>query len=609
MSTLHLSRLTVSGPDVSDAEVVFRGGLNVIVGPSDTGKTFIAQCIDFMMGAGKRPKEIPEAQSYDRLRLEWLLDGKEAVVFERSLSGGDFRLFHNGEERHLKARHNAKKTDNVSQFLLNCYNLENRKIRTHKSGKTRGLSFRDIARLILVPETKIIEELSPIFSGQNDKNTVEASVFRMLLTGVDDSSVIAQEEPKILRARREGHAQVVDELLATARTEWEQRVGDITEDQLRSALVELSSSIESTTRVLTAERESAAALENKRKSVWKDLREVESRLAVLSELQKRFLLLRKQYESDLERLEAITEASHRLEQSPRQDCAVCGASPEHQTAAVEEDEESLETIAASCDAEADKIRALIDDLQETIETNKAEVASLRTKQAHYETELKSVGELLKAELTPRISDALAVIRTASEQKAEIEKSLLLGDRLRQLEQFKTRKHKTVREPVDGDTSESNVGADLAEKFTLEVEKLLKAWNFPNLKRVTFSEKEQDIVISGQKRASHGKGVRAITHAAFNLGLLQFCKAAKRPYPDIVLLDSPLIVYRQPDTEEADFSIDVKNDFYRTLAKDFASSQVIILENDPPPDDLTDEINLIEFTGADHGRRGYIPDPS
>lgn len=609
MSSLHLARLTVSGPEVADAEVVFRSGLNVIVGPSDTGKTFIAQCIDFMMGAGKRPKEIPEAHSYDRLRLEWLRDDKESIVFERSLSGGAFRLIHNGEERQLKARHSPKRSDNVSQFLLALHNLENRKIRTHKTGKTRGLSFRDIARLILVQETKIIEERSPIFSGQNNKESEETSVFRMLLTGVDDSALIAKEDPKILRARREGHAQVVDELLATARTEWEQRLGGRTEDQLRSVLVEVESSIENASRILTAERESAAALENKRKAIWKKLREVESRLAVLSELQNRFQLLRKQYEADLSRLEAITEASHRLEQSPRQDCTVCGAAPEHQTAAVEEEEESLEAIAASCDAEAVKIRALMDDLQETIETNKVEVASLRTKQTQYETELNGVRESLKAELTPRISDALDAIRSASERKVGIERTLLLGDHVRQLEQFKTRNLETAREPAETDVPGAVVGADVAAKFTLQVEKLLKAWSFPNLERVTFSEKEQDIVISGQKRASHGKGVRAITHAAFNLGLHQFCKEAKRSYPDIVLLDSPLIVYRQPDTEEADFSVDVKDDFYRTLAKDFAGNQVIIMENDSPPDDLTKDINLIEFTGSDHGRRGFIPDPS
>ena len=44
----------------------FADGLNVVAGPSDTGKTYVAQCLSFLMGSGKTPKQIPEAAPYDR---------------------------------------------------------------------------------------------------------------------------------------------------------------------------------------------------------------------------------------------------------------------------------------------------------------------------------------------------------------------------------------------------------------------------------------------------------------------------------------------------------------------------------------------------------------
>jgi hypothetical protein len=47
---------------------------------------------------------------------------------------------------------------------------------------------------------------------------------------------------------------------------------------------------------------------------WKALKTVESKLAVLSELQTRFDLLEQQYESDMRRLETIAEAGFRLNQ-------------------------------------------------------------------------------------------------------------------------------------------------------------------------------------------------------------------------------------------------------------------------------------------------------
>lgn len=149
-------------------------------------------------------------------------------------------------------------------------------------------------------------------------------------------------------------------------------------------------------------------------------------------------------------------------------------------------------------------------------------------------------------------------------------------------------------------------SDEAEAFSQEVETLLRAWHFPGLDRVTFSESDQDIVISGRTRASHGKGVRAIAHAAFNLALLKSCLKGEMPHPGFVLIDSPLVVYREPDTDEGGFSHDVKDAFYRSIAEEFRASQVIIFENEDPPSDLGADANIIRFTGASHGRQGFIP---
>jgi len=66
----RIRRLALTGPGMQDAELFFEDGLNVISGPSDTGKTFAFQCIDFMLGASTPPKSIPEAAGYDTLQLD-----------------------------------------------------------------------------------------------------------------------------------------------------------------------------------------------------------------------------------------------------------------------------------------------------------------------------------------------------------------------------------------------------------------------------------------------------------------------------------------------------------------------------------------------------------
>ena len=78
-----------------------------------------------------------------------------------------------------------------------------------------------------------------------------------------------------------------------------------------------------------------------------------------------------------------------------------------------------------------------------------------------------------------------------------------------------------------------------------------------------------------------------------------------PHPGFVVLDSPLVVYREPDAGEDGFSEDVKNSFYESLA-DYEGTQVLILENEDPPSQLEASANIIKFTGTDRGRRGFIP---
>jgi hypothetical protein len=74
-------------------------------------------------------------------------------------------------------------------MLLKELNAEGTRVRTDASGKTRDLSFRDLERHVLINEAKIQEPSSPILSGQHISKTAETSVFKCLLTGVDDSAL------------------------------------------------------------------------------------------------------------------------------------------------------------------------------------------------------------------------------------------------------------------------------------------------------------------------------------------------------------------------------------------------------------------------------------
>lgn len=602
-----LRKLSLTGSEVASAELLLARGLNVIVGPSDTGKTFIAQCIDFVMGSSTAPKEIPEAASYTSILLEIeSQDSSRIYVLERSMRGGDIRLSTEGDEdRILNPKHQADKEDTVSSFLLELSGLGKKKVRTNQQGKTRPLSFRDIARLILVDEESVIGAKSPILTANYPANTAESGVFRLLLTGTDDSSVIAKEDLKVARGRQEGKAEVFEVLLQQTRDQLSERkvVGTIAE--ARDYLAQLETALEAATVELAVEQGSAAVIEQKRRDAWTRLRQVESRSDVLSELQKRFKLLQEQYSSDLRRLDAITEAGFRLGQMKEERCPVCGAPAEHHENEHVQERSAPADVAQACKAEAGKTKELLHDLWTTVASNASEIERLGIERGTRHAELEATSTELTTLLQPRLQFAVQKLRDSQTRRDSYRRGLELLEREQELEELLAEAN-TPRKREKANGPASTVSSGDAEQFSKDVEALLRAWHFPNLDRVIFSEDDQDIVISGRDRGSHGKGVRAITRAAFNLAMLRLCTRDGRPFPGFVLIDSPLVVYREPDTDEGAFPHDVKDAFYRSVAADFRDVQVIILENDAPPADINALANVVSFTGTVFGRRGFIP---
>jgi hypothetical protein len=603
----QIRRLTLVGRGVPNAEVQFNEGLNVVSGPSDTGKTFIVQCIDYMFGGKDVPESIPEAAQYETVRLTLNVSvGDYEVVLERSIRGGDFNLVIPGMvDQHLSAKHNAGDKDSVSQYLLGLSSLSAKKVRKNKQGATREVSFRDLARLILVDEETIISKTSPIRTGQYTTGTAESAVFRLLLTGVDDSSLISSEDPKVAKGRQAGKVEMLDLLLnqTKGRMSEMQLPGDV--HAWQGQLVQIETLFEAAQRELAVEQQNAAELEGKRRIELNSLRQFESRSGVLRELQRRFVLLEEQYFSDLRRLESIAEAGVRLGQMSEERCPVCGATAEHQEHEHQKAEAAPEEIAQACLAEAGKIILLITDLHLTRANNDREISQLEDFSMQARERIRIVTTQLTELLKPRVEIALLRLRESQTNRDAYRRALELNGRVNELQGLLAALG-LANLSKGAELESTQVRSDEAEAFCKEVEILLRAWHFPDLDRVTFRESDQDIVISGRTRASHGKGVRAIAHAAFNLALLKSCLKSEMPHPGIVLIDSPLVVYREPDTDEGGFSHDVKDAFYRSIAEDFRASQVIIFENEDPPLDLGSDANIIRFTGAPHGRQGFIP---
>jgi len=437
--------------------------------------------------------------------------------------------------------------------------------------------------------------------------TVESGVFRLLLTGTDDSSIIAMEDIKIAKGRQAGKVELLDDLLNNTRERLTElgEVGTLIEERDRYSRIEAS------TQAAIVERNvaqaSATPLEARRHTAWTELRAVESKLAVFSELQTRFDLLQEQYSSDLRRLETIAEASVRLDQLKEERCPMCGALAEHHDHAHREEHPSLADISMASKAEALKTYKLLQDLQTTRAGTTAEIEQLQGTRDARQGELSAISVELKALMEQSVAVATKKLDELRARAEACRKAIEVLERVHELEELLEEANKPKKRGK-ADVASAAVSTAQADPFSSEVEALLKAWHFPDLNRVSFSENDQDIVISGRARKSHGKGVRAILRAAFNLALLRLCVQDERPFPNFVLIDSPLLVYEEPDAGEASFPQDIKKHFWESVKAFFSEMQVIIIENSKqlPDYDMIRDVNVVLFTGNDQGRYGFIP---
>lgn len=152
------------------------------------------------------------------------------------------------------------------------------------------------------------------------------------------------------------------------------------------------------------------------------------------------------------------------------------------------------------------------------------------------------------------------------------------------------------------------------RSTDEFASLLTAWQYPSDGAITFDTKSEDFTLGIRRRREQGKGSRALTHAAFTIALMKYCVANNLQHPGLVVLDSPLVTFRDKDDGTSgidglliDAQLQVKGAFYRDLATHVAGQQVIIFENEEPEMSIREKIVFHHFTGDPAlPRSGFFP---
>ena len=607
-SGFYISRLRSIGVDVADVEVSFGPGCTVISGASDTGKSYILKCLDYMLGGKKPPKSVKEDAGYETLLLElrtW--DGRDFVL-ERSLKkGGAFRKYEttldkwncDQESIVLKAKHDAGKTDTVSHFLLELSGLANVVIRKTKAGKTRPLSFRDICRFNIIDETSIIAEESPVWpTRQVVSVTPDASTFRYLVSGEDSSSVIPpadiKTEKTAWRAQRTMLNDFIEELVAEL-----SMVDDDASDRLQS----IEKQIELASAKVADQTQDVQDLNAKRRQAWQEMAQSRSRAAQITQLLDRFDLLEKHYRSDLERMRFVAEGDFLMSQLGDVHCPMCGSLlDEHSIEKTCSEQATQATIQQATRSEAGKIKVNLKELTATMAVLKTERSDLSSELNSLDNQVGEWNSMLRDALQPAAEASVAELNQLASDRSSLQITAEKRNRLEELQlRFVGLGDEPKQKRAVEDTPSTVAETKGKRSFFDALQKRLEAWNFPNVGTVEFDE-EQDLVVNGEARRTHGKGIRAVLQSAFSITLMSNCATR---HPKFVVLDSPLTSFKEADTYQA--NEDVQRGFFESVAVTDDKQQVIVIENKEPDTETQEKVNYVHFSGsAEIGRAGFYP---
>ncbi len=615
-SGLRLRHIAFHGPDRPLASLSFGPGLNVIYGSSEAGKSFVVEAVDFMLGGRGPLREIPERAGYDRVLLGVeTLSGAQFTLL-RSADGGAFRAYEGlhleppaegAESVDLAEQHSDKNETNLSAYLLQKCALGGMRVRKNKHNETINLSFRNLARLIIVDETEIMARRSPLSDGNPVADTPNFATFKLLLTGVDDSALVSSKPKGPEEQSREVQLELLDQLLDDYRARLKALAKN--PDELQDQLKRLEGTLAQHGEQLATTESQYRTLIDRRREQRKKLEEGRDRKSEIDGLLERFALLDEHYVSDMARLKGIEEGGTLFQVLGQTPCPLCGAAPENHNRDAECDG-NIEAVVASARSETAKIELLRKELTDTVKELNREGRGFDRRLPKLSEELQSISRGLEQMIAPALSKLRTNYASLADKRGEVREALAIYTSIQDIEARRAKIEASGEEQSEGSRSEGDLPASISDAFAQTVETILKDWHFPEAERVFFDAKSRDLIIAGKPRTARGKGLRAITHGAFTIGLLQFCKAKGNPHPGFVILDTPLRAYREPDGEGDDLSgTDLDVQFYYYLQGLPNDRQVIIVENTTPPKAIADLPQAMMFTKNPHqGHYGFFPVP-
>lgn len=604
MNRIYIEKLVVSGGGHKATVIDFKPGLNFILGPSNTGKSLVMDCLDYMFGFSpkkNRPSKIVEnSYGYERITLHLATD-KGTVILERKI--GDTKITVSGTDPTVdhgsySIGHKARK--NINSVYLHLLGIdEPHSVRSAEKGsKTQDLTWRSMLHLFFIRQSDVARESSALLAPGSVGHTASAAVLLYLLTGQDANDLAADEDPKISEAKKKALISYIQEKVkeSTARREkLEQALASFNITDPRASVEQVRKEISGLQSQLdTATKES--------QQIMSQIYEWNGKLSESKTVGHNFSVLRQQYQSDIRRIGFIVDGVASISPVRKKvKCPICGEETERV-----QDHSFIDASAA----ELEKIKKHLSELgdaQRSVERQQEIITvTIRT----LEEKKDAIDSLITDQLQPQLS--------SFEEKLERQLKLVrLSSELEVVRQNENQYRSDLFSKETEETPEvskhnifKDYEYDIIHGFGEKLREILSASKIGGAATARLNMENFDIEIGGFKKSvSMGGGFCGILNTITTLAMSAYLIDLDRNAPGFYAVDSSLTQLSEAEHKEQ--SDTIKQNFIEYLIAHAHERQVIIVEQTKrmpfiPDEDEEKGVHVIRFSrNKKEGRYGFL----
>lgn len=606
MSGFYIKKVMAHSDEKGTSSVDLINGLNIIQGRSDSGKTCVVKCIEFVFGGDMNNLKTPfkASSGYNKASLVLGTDEGDVTIVRKvgsnqvTVSAPGIDWIEDGVYALKKPSKPPKKPKPLlNEVMMGLIGFEDIPQVTINSLFEKGdMTWTNLLRLFYVKEGRIFTETSLIEPQENYEKTRFLSSLLYLIYGHDFGTEEVQTKDEIKKARRAAVKDYLNEKIQAAARRREALAaqaqvfkGVNVEEQIADMVTSFNATEEAITAALQKSKDLLAEIMNR-----------ENRLAQCNVLLSRYKYLKSQYKADIKRLSFIVEGEVETLSLPRAStCPFCEG---------EILPRSRKTYIDASRAELARIVDQMEGLDTTEQNVQREKTDIENALVELRSQRDSIERLISEDLKPK-SAAL------SEGIASMKAYIRLTEEIRIVEDY------AQSWAVDIDTFEATTESGTKVEYhakecfdsnfqsgmTENAETILKDCNYPNFTAARFNMTSFDIEVNGEpKGSSHGKGYCSYLNTIVALMFRKYMQEHAVFNPNLLIVDTPLLGLDEEKPEDVPASM--TDGLFNYFIK-HQGGQMIIIENlneIPQLEYEANGANVITFTKKiGEGRYGFL----